>query len=60
MRQTKNTNIIACARIGAKDQIIKYGNIEEIKDINFGNPPYCLIIHAELHFMEEEALKQWQ
>ena len=49
--------IIACARLGIKNFIIKYGSLERIKDINFGKPPYCLIIPSKnLHFVEEESL----
>ena len=49
--------VIACARLGSKNFIIKYGSLERIKDINFGKPPYCLIIPGKnLHFVEEESL----
>jgi diphthamide biosynthesis methyltransferase len=27
---------------------------------DFGPPPHCLIIPGRLHFIEEEALAQWQ
>jgi len=56
---TKETKAIACARVGADDQMIKYGKISKLKDLDFGEPPYCLIIPAELHFMEEDALEHW-
>ena len=50
--------IVATARIGCPDQIIKAGTLKEIKQTNFGKPPYCLVIPApKLHFMEEEALQ---
>lgn len=55
---TKDTKIVACARIGSDNPVIKYGRIDKIKKIDFGKPPYCLVIPAELHFMEEDALKQ--
>ena len=56
---TENTNVVACARIGAKNQIIKYGKARDIMKLNFGEAPYCLIIPGKLHFMEEEFLKQY-
>ena len=49
--------VIACARISSKNFMIKYGSLEKIRDINFGKPPYCLIIPSKnLHFVEEESL----
>jgi diphthine synthase len=57
---TKETKAIACARIGNDNPKIIYTEINKLKDKDFGKPPYCLIIPAEMHFMEEEALKQWQ
>tara|TARA_Y100000310_G_scaffold293782_1_gene323654 strand:- start:21641 stop:22396 length:756 start_codon:yes stop_codon:yes gene_type:complete len=53
----ENTKAIACARIGSKDQLIKYNTLKELKDIDFGKSPFCLIIPSELHFMEEDFLK---
>ena len=56
---TEQTKAIACARIGSEDQKIAYGYINKLKNIPYGNPPYCIIIPAALHFMEEEAIDQW-
>lgn len=54
---TEKSMIVAAARIGCQNQIIKAGQAKNIKKIDFGKPPYCLIIPApKLHFMEEEAL----
>ncbi len=50
-------NVIGCARIGAKDQQIAAGTSEKLKKINWGKPPYCIVIPGKLHFMEEESLK---
>ncbi len=51
---------IACARLGSNDFKIKYGKLEELKKINFGKPPYCLVIPSKkLHFVEEDSLKKW-
>ncbi|MBD3355186.1 diphthine synthase [Candidatus Woesearchaeota archaeon] len=57
---TKDTKILACSGIGSDYQTIKYGKPDILKDIDFKKPPYCLIIPAKLHFMEEEALKQYE
>lgn len=50
--------IVVCERLGNKDKKIIYGEIENLKKINV-KPPYCLIIPARLHFMEEEVLKSY-
>jgi len=55
----ESTIIIGCARLGREDYLIKKGTIEELKNIDFGNPPHCLIIPGKLHFIEEEVLDLW-
>ena len=49
--------VIGCARLGSDGQIIKAGTLLELKKIEFGKPPYCLIIPGKLHFVEEEMIK---
>ncbi len=50
--------IIGCARLGYKDEIIKYGKASTLKRFKWPTAPHCLIIPApKLHFIEEEALK---
>ncbi|MAG45442.1 MAG: diphthine synthase [Nanoarchaeota archaeon] len=57
---SKTTRAIACARLGSKNQIIKSGSLESLKNKNYGSPPYCLIIPAKnLHFLEEEMFQSW-
>lgn len=53
--------VIGCARLGSDNFVVKYGDIKKIKDYDFGEGPYCLIIPADkLHFMEEEVLRKWE
>jgi diphthine synthase len=55
------TMIIACARLGSENAHVAYGTLEEIRNINTGNPPYCLVVPSKkLHFIEEEALELWR
>ena len=56
---SSDTLVIGCARLGSENSIIKAGPLKEIKEIDFGKPPYCLIIPGKLHFVEEEVLKLW-
>ena len=56
---TEDTHIIGCARIGG-DYNIMYGEAGVLSEQDFGKPLHCLIIPGKLHFVEEEALKQWE
>ncbi len=57
---SKEMSCLGCARLGSKDFFIKKGTFAELQKIDFGKPPYCLIIPGKLHFMEEEALGMWK
>ena len=57
---SKDHLCLGCARIGSDNFLIKKGKAFELKNINFGKPPYCLVIPSKLHFIEEEALEQWK
>ena len=52
----KETLCIGCARLGAKGKKIIFSKASDIIKMDFGNPPYCLIVPGKLHFMEEETL----
>ncbi|HLD33740.1 MAG TPA: diphthine synthase [Candidatus Nanoarchaeia archaeon] len=52
--------IVACARLGCADSEIMYGDVSALKKVDFGNAPYCLVVPAKLHFVEEEALGMWE
>ena len=49
--------LVGIARAGADDAVVKAGTMGELVSFNFGGPPHCLIIPANLHFMEAEALE---
>jgi diphthine synthase len=57
---TEDTICIGCARIGCKDFKIKVGKAKDLLQEDFGKPLHCLIIPGTMHFVEEEALKQWE
>ncbi|HIH31072.1 TPA: diphthine synthase [Candidatus Woesearchaeota archaeon] len=54
----ENTMVVGCARIGG-DFHIKYGKAKDLLNHDFGKPLHCIIVPGKLHFVEEEALKQW-
>ncbi len=55
----KKTLCLACEKLGNEKQRIKAATAEKLLKENFGKPS-CLIIPSKLHFIEEEALEQWQ
>jgi diphthine methyl ester synthase len=57
---TEDTLCIGCARIGCKDFTIRFGKAKELLHEDFKGPLHCIIIPGTMHFMEEDALKQWQ
>jgi len=56
---TEETFAVGCARLGSDDFFIKAGKAGELLKVDFGKPPHCLIVPSEMHFMEEEALKEF-
>ena len=61
-KQTKITipkEIIAISSAGTPEQQIFYNTPNELKDKNIPMP-FCLIIPTKLHFIEEEALKEFK
>jgi diphthine methyl ester synthase len=53
---SKDTQVIGLARIGAPDQLIKSGTVEELLKVDFGEPLHSLVICGSLHIIEEEIL----
>jgi len=50
--------LVGCARLGYRDEFIKFGKASTLKRSKWPGPPHCIIIPGKkLHFMEEEALK---
>ncbi len=48
---------VVLSRLGADDERITYGTIEELKGKDLGKPPFTVVIPAKLHPMEEEYLE---
>mgnify|MGYP003732426099 CR=1 FL=1 len=57
---TRDTLCIGCARIGAKDQLIRAGAAKDLQKVDFGRPVHCLVVPGKLHFMEEGFLQQFR
>jgi diphthine synthase len=48
---------IGIARAGSPCPCVKAGKIEALQSFDFGGPLHIMVIPAELHFLEEEALQ---
>ncbi len=53
----EDTFVIGCARLGTETSVIKLGKAKEISKVNFGEPPFCLVVPAKLNHKEEGYLK---
>ncbi|MGA1872256.1 MAG: diphthine synthase [Thermoplasmatota archaeon] len=56
----ERTEVVAVLRAGRKDWKVIFGTLGELKDIEMGPPPHCLIVPGNLHFTEEEALERFR
>ncbi len=56
---TEETFCVGCSRLGSNDYIVKSGKAKDLVKEDFGTPLHCLIVPGELHFIEEEALKEY-
>ncbi|MCS7134924.1 MAG: diphthine synthase [Candidatus Aenigmarchaeota archaeon] len=54
---TEHSEIIVFARAGSDDAKIVFGQVVELKDMDFGNPPFSIIVPGSLHFTEKEYLE---
>lgn len=52
-----DTFCVGVARLGAKDQQIVFGTVEQLLSVDFGEPLHSLIFLGNLHFHEEEVLE---
>ncbi|MBS3155397.1 diphthine synthase [Candidatus Woesearchaeota archaeon] len=58
-RKFKLKEVIVCSRLGTKEAVMKYGEIEKLinqkKEFKL---PACLIIPGDLHFVEKDAIEK--
>ncbi len=50
--------VVGAARLGQPEAMIRAGHAANIETIDFGEPPHCLVVPGQLHFLEEDALKR--
>ncbi len=47
---------VVLSKVGEKDEKITYGKIKELGGKPLGRPPFCIIVPAKLHAIEQEFL----
>jgi diphthine synthase len=52
----EDTIVVVVARAGSKNPLVRADKIKNLIEFDFGGPLHCLMIPADLHFMEAEAL----
>lgn len=57
---TNSTPCVGVARLGSEKPKIISGTAGQLLKADFGEPLHSLIVPGELHFVEEDALKQWK
>lgn len=57
---TDDSLCVGVARLGFQSQKIVSGTVSQLSKVDFGPAPHCLILPGKLHFIEEEALKQFE
>uniref|UniRef100_A0A7S4JAB6 diphthine methyl ester synthase n=1 Tax=Odontella aurita TaxID=265563 RepID=A0A7S4JAB6_9STRA len=55
----QETLCVGMARLGRPDELIKAGTLEELREVDFGEPLHCLVICGEVHELEMEMLSQF-
>jgi diphthine synthase len=53
---TGETLGVGIARAGSNNPAVKAGFLRDVRNYDFGKPPYSLILPGDLHFTEAEAL----
>ncbi|KAJ3025166.1 UNVERIFIED_CONTAM: diphthine synthase [Siphonaria sp. JEL0065] len=53
----RNTIAVGMSRVGAPDQRIIAGTLEELLDADFGEPLHSLVLAGEMHFLEADILR---
>jgi diphthine synthase len=50
---------VGIARAGSPDPCVKADRIDRLKSYDFGGPLHIMVVPAALHFLEEEALREF-
>lgn len=56
---SKEMMAVGMARLGQKTQQIVYGSLEDLVNVDFGEPLHCLVLCGEVHPLERELLEHF-
>merc|ERR1712228_142501 len=56
---SEDTQCVGVARIGSANQLIVYGTMKELLDVDFGKALHSFVIPGNTHFIEEDVLKMY-
>ncbi len=56
---TEETLCVVIGNAGSFDPVLRAGKVKELINQDFGTTPHALIVTGELHFMEEEYLREF-
>jgi diphthine synthase len=54
---TEETLVVALARVGAPDCLVRAARARDLVKGDFGEPPWSIVLPSRLHFVEAEALQ---
>jgi len=54
---SEDTFLIVACRVERDNQKFYAGTVSDLEGIDFGDPPYSIVIPSRLHFTEEEAIQ---
>lgn len=62
LSEFKNYKFVACCALATEEEKIIYGSYERLQTIDFSlaPKPQCLILPAQLHFVEKEILSKYE
>lgn len=56
---TEKTLCVVVGSVGSYSPVVKAGEVKELLNADFGATPHTLIVPGELHFVEEEYIKEF-
>lgn len=54
---TENAQVVVLTRVGSKDSELVFGQVKDLINLDFGEPPMVIVVPSKLHFTEKEYLE---
>jgi len=59
-RVDKNFGVFVFSRLGSEDEKITSGKINELLNLDLGNPPFCIVIPGKMNIIEKECFEAYK